>query len=297
MNNSRFGVYDLSNDEYHSSDGLSRSALWLYRENPYKYWYQYLSGQYERPKDTEALRLGSLIHSMVLEPELFHQQYVMKPELTPIPPEVRLKDVGREEFEQNKEIRRQTKASNDDLMAFFNENLNGRTVISEKDIAIANECRNSVYRCPKNAKLLANLEIEKSIYWTDEETGVLCKARPDGFNNAIAVDLKSSRSANGRYFQSAAMKEGYFLQAGMIYEGLKAIGKPIRKFVFIVIEKEPPFSVATYILDDEALQYGIDLFHALLRKYAVSRETNQFDDYGFQVLMAPKYALEELNND
>ena len=297
MSKSRHGVYQMTNDEYHSAEGLSRSALWLYRENPYKYWYQYLSCNYVRPKETEALRLGSLIHTAILEPHLLDELYIPKPEYEKLPEALLLKDVGREEFERIKEQRTLIKNANDELKRFFEYVSEGKTVVSADDLQMAANCRNAVYRCEKNTKLLAKAQVEQSIFWTDEETGILCKARPDAFSRAAAIDLKTSRSANGRYFQSAATKEGYFLQAGMIFEGMKAIGHPIKKFVFIAIEKEPPYAVGTYILDDEAVQYGIDLFHALLRKYAVSRETNSFDDYGFQILMAPKYALEELNHD
>ncbi|CAB4149119.1 Putative exodeoxyribonuclease 8, PDDEXK-like domain containing protein [uncultured Caudovirales phage] len=292
------GLYDMTNEEYHESEGLSRSALWLYRENQYKYWYKYLSGKYAKDKATKPMAFGSLCHTIVLEPELFKAEYAIKPEIEPLPKAGLLKDLGRTEFEKQKQVRALAEEQRDFVLAKFERESQGRTIISLDDYNKAMKIKESIYSRDMCAKLLSGCIIEKSIFWTDQETGLLCKIRPDAYMpGKYALDLKTEENAGYQSFQRTAMKYGYFLQAGMIWEGLKAIGEPIEKFIDLAVEKEEPYAVATYVMDDEAVQYGIDLFHALLRKYAVSRETNEFNDYGLQVLMAPKYALEEMNYD
>jgi hypothetical protein len=41
------GVYDIQNDLYHGSYGLSRSALCEFKKSPWHYWHKYLSASNE----------------------------------------------------------------------------------------------------------------------------------------------------------------------------------------------------------------------------------------------------------
>lgn len=267
------GIYQISNDRYHASEGLSRSKLWTFKQLPQKYWYEYLSGQYERPKATEAFYMGSLVHTLVLEPELFGEEYYLMPK-----------------------INRTTKQGKLDYAQAL-EDAQGRNLINVEDYSIAKAMSQSLAKNETVSELMNQAKIEHSIYWKDERTGLICKARPDVWNHPIMGDLKTVKDASYRGFQLSALKDGYFLQAAMMYEACKSIGMPFEKFVFFCVEKKPPYSVALYMLDDEALQYGIDLFHKLLANYADCLANNEWPDHGIQMLMIPKYATMELEND
>lgn len=260
------GVYDLSNEQYHAGEGLSRSNLWTFKKLPKQFWYEKLSGKYERPKETEAYLLGNLTHTLVLEPKLFDSQYFVMPK-----------------------VNRTTKQGRADYAEAL-EQSQGKTLINEDQLIQAQSMRDSVFANETAVQILESAKTEKSLFWTHEPTGLLCKSRPDILNGAIAGDLKTTLDASERAFQSDAYKSGYFLQAGMTYEACKAIGEPFKKFVFICVEKKAPFSVALYILDDEALQFGIDMFHALMERIAVCFENNVWPDYGVRRLLTPGYA-------
>lgn len=268
------GIYDISNERYHASAGISRSSLWAFKHLPQKYWYQYLSGEYERPADTEAFLIGNMFHTLVLEPKLFPERYFVMPKVN------RTTKVGKAQYEENLAL------------------ANGRALVNEEQMELIYGMQAALDQHSVVEDILSgNVKCEQSIFWTDEETGVACKARPDIWNSPIVADLKTTLDASYRGFQMAAMKDGYFLQAGMIYEALKSVGMPFEKFIFLCVEKKKPYAVGLYLLDQEALQFGIDLFHQLLRKYAECLYNESWPDYGIQMLMIPKYATMELENE
>src|SRR6185503_6781624 len=284
------GVFDYPIERYHSGEGISRSALWTFKQLPHKFWYQYMSGEYEPQKTSRAFYFGSLVHTLVLEPHLFSEEYCMKPKLEPMPEAVRLKDVGREQFEQIKSARAEVAERNNAIKAEFEQQVESKIVLSDEDFSLAMDMRNSVVLNSTAVELMRGAKFEQSIYWRHEPTGLICKARPDIWNGRIVADLKTTADASYRGFQQSAYKDGYFLQAAMMYEALKSIGEPFDNFVYICVEKMPPHSIALYMLDDEALQFGIDMFHALMERIAICFEKNVWPDYGIQKITIPNYA-------
>lgn len=271
MKQQETGVFDYTNEQYHASDGLSRSSLWTFKQLPYKFWYEKLSGQHEPPADKEAFMLGDLVHALTLEPLSVSERYIQYPA-----------------------IDRRTKQGKLDYEAFL-EQSKGKTAVKQETFLQATSMHQSLLANPTVCQLLSDAMMEKSIYWTHEPTGLLCKARPDIWNGAIVSDLKTTQDASYRGFQSSAYKYGYFLQAAMIYEALKSIGEPISQFVFICVEKAPPYCVGLYLLDDEALQFGLDLFHSLMNRIAHCFQKNSWPDYEIQKLCIPRYATLEVN--
>lgn len=263
-------VLDISNEDYHSHIALSRSALWTFKDLPYKYWHKYLSGEYEGENATEAMILGSLLHTMILEPEKFDTEYVVMPKMN------RTTKQGKMDYEE------------------FLKTANGRTIVKDEHYQLGCKMLSSVYEDETARKILEGAEKEKSIFFKDEKTGLLCKARPDAWNGIIIADIKTTLDASYRAFQNDAYKNGYFLQAGMMYEATKAVGRPFKKFIFICVEKKPPYTMAMYMLDDEALQFGIDMFRKLLDRFAECKEKNEWPNYGVQTLMIPRYATFEI---
>ncbi len=268
------GIHQITNEQYHAAEGMSRSALWTFKQLPQKYWYEYVSGKSQRPKDSEAFVIGDMVHTLLLEPQLFDERYFMMAN-----------------------IDRRTKSGK----ALYEDSLAiaaGRSLISVDQYELVRAMVDSLEGQEIVRQIVSqHAKVEQSIFWIDEETGILCKARPDVWNNPLCGDLKTTEDASYRAFQYSAMKYGYFVQAAMIYEALKSIGEAYEKFIFMCVEKKLPHAVGLYLLDDEALQFGLDLFHQLLRQYAECHHTGIYPDYGVQMLMIPKYATMELQND
>lgn len=266
----QIGVFDYTNEVYHSSEGISRSKLWTYKQLPYKFWYENLSGKFVPQTDKESYILGDLVHTLCLEPDKFSSRYVISPE-----------------------IDRRTKAGKEEYIAIM-QDIGDRKLVKADVLKVALDMKSAVCTNQTASNLLVDARFEQSIYWKHEPTGLICKARPDVWQGRIVSDLKTTLDAGFRGFQGSAYKYGYFLQAAMIYEALKSIDEPFHNFVFICVEKSPPYAIGLYMLDDEALQFGIDMFHSLMERIAISYDKNVWPDYGIQKLTIPKYASFDL---
>ena len=74
---------NLTNAEYHASEGISASGLKLIGRSPLHYWAAYLDPKREPRVETPALKLGTAIHTAVLEPMRFADEYVVVPDSAP----------------------------------------------------------------------------------------------------------------------------------------------------------------------------------------------------------------------
>ena len=262
------GIYNISNDEYHGSAGYSRSALWTYNDLPLKFWARYLDPEREQEKDTKALAIGEAFHTLVQEPHLFCERIAVRPEMD-----------------------RRTKAGKV-MYSEFIEQLAGRREITfeeyDKVVLMARQVRKQ----PFAVDILdnPNTVFEQSIFWVDEDTGLTLKARPDILNGTVCADLKSSKDASPRAFQGSCMSYGYMMQAGMMRLALESIGRKLDAFFFICVEKEPPYATAFYVLDDEAIDFGVQQAKEVAKQLKKSLDENNWPDYGARTLSIPQYA-------
>lgn len=270
------GLHIISNDDYHASTGISRSALMHFKKSPAHYLYQYLSTDKEPSEPTDAMILGELVHTLALEPQKYAERFAIKPVCD-----------------------RRTKAGKAVYADFESQLNNNQALISEDLYITASKMRDKLLTNDIFQAAIAdneNVLIEKSIYFTHKATGLQCKVRPDAWDSTIVIDLKTTKDASYRDFQSSAAKYGYFLQAGMIYEGLKSIGCILKKFIFIAIEKDAPFEIGTYYLDEDAIEFGIAQFDVLMGQLADCIENDDFPGYDTQPLLVPSWLLSELND-
>jgi hypothetical protein len=179
------------------------------------------------------------------------------------------------------------------MYADFMLQAQGKTVIKPDHFEVARDMAASLLSNTTVFELLRDAKMEKSIYWKHEPTGLICKARPDIWQGRIVSDLKTTQDAGFRAFQMSAYKYGYFLQSAMIFEALKSIGEPFHNYVNICVEKSKPYAIGLYMMDDEALQFGLNQYNHLMESIYTCYEKNVWPDYGIQKLMVPSYAVAE----
>jgi hypothetical protein len=103
---------------------------------------------------------------------------------------------------------------------------------------------------------------EMSAFWTDLAFGLWRRCRfdfmPDPKRPGIPVitDYKTCADASKSGFAKAVDNFGYHVQAACYCDGWRAIYGTDPAFVFVAQEKTPPYLVATYQLDAEALAIG-----------------------------------------
>lgn len=265
------GRYEISNDEYHSSEGLSRSKLMTIRKSPYHYWYEHINPYFIKPEISEAMIFGSAFHTLIMEQDNFNNDYFVM-----------------------EKIDRRTNAGKERYAIYQEENSHKTLLTCEIRHQLA--CMQTAFnQHPQARKFVEQGEIEQSFYWTDIDTGIQCKARPDIWHANMIVDLKTTDSAHYRDFQASTYKYGYHIQAAMLQEAFKyTIDKHIDSFVFIACEKKPPYAIAVYVMDESAIAHGLTEFKSMLRKYKECFDKNEWPSYETQFLTLPSYAKFEV---
>ena len=112
---------------------------------------------------------------------------------------------------------------------------------------------------------------ETPITWHDAETGIDCKGIPDAYP---LFDLKTT--ADLTWFLNDAKKFGYDGQIAFYYDGLMARGSEPHTPCWIVVEKDPPYDVVVYEIDEQTLQQGRDRYRAALRTLQQCMTTDEW---------------------
>jgi exodeoxyribonuclease VIII len=258
-------IVDISNDEYHASEGYSKSALVLFKQSPIKFYHEYILKQKEQ-KQSDDLLLGTLVHSLVLEPETIDKQYYVYEHIS------RAKNTGKAQAKELEEIEKSG------LMPIKQDIFDEAKKMSE--CVLNNSIAKSIIE--QSAK-------EKSLYWVDELTGLTFKSRPDLLGNKITGDLKTCKDITNYGFSKSCLDWGYFLQAGMAKLAMQANDLDFERFVFICVSKSDPYEVINYVLDEQAIEYGINQFKWWSVKLAEELEKNDWLRPRVETLSVPKW--------
>ena len=118
--------------------------------------------------------------------------------------------------------------------------------------------------------------------WRDESTGLQCKCRPDWLTNdgTLVVDLKTTEDASPKGFQKSVAGFFYHVQAAWYLHGLEqATHRCPEQFVFIAVEKKPPFAVAVYAADADMIREGWRTAERDLEVLAVCKDMDLWPGY------------------
>lgn len=174
-----------------------------------------------------------------------------------------------------------------DVLAEWTENNPGRIVLSPEVWDQLHAMRDAVHNHPAAHALLTSVpgEAEKSVYWIDPTTGVLCRCRPDWWRDDwIIPDLKTTDDASPEGFAKSIANWRYDVQAAFYMDGIEqATGKRPKSFVFIAVEKKPPYGVGVYVLDSDSLELGRAQYQHDLRIYAECLRTGEWPGYGDKI--------------
>jgi len=240
--------YEIPNTDYHKSAGISKSGLDLVAKSPAHYYAKYLDQNRPQGKDQTTSQLdGEIAHCAILEPLEFDKRFAVGPDVI-----------------------RSTKAWKE-----FVESLPaGVTAIKPDQYATAWAQAESVNRIPDIASALSNGKAEVSAYWIDEETGMLCKCRPDfvhdcGDSGVILVDVKTCGDARPTEFARMIAKHRYHVQNAYYVDGYAAAsGRKVIGFIFASVEMEYPYVSSAIMLDEESVDQGRKDYRGPLDLYA-----------------------------
>jgi hypothetical protein len=227
------------------------------------------------PEQTAAMLLGQATHSAILEPFSFTAEYAVAPKVD----------------------RRKTKDKK--IWADFLEDNKDKDVLTAQEFAQCSEMAKMAHLNTTIASVLGEAGInELSFAWVDKGTDILCKGRCDRFGyvygNSVIADLKTTENASEEAWKREVVKYQYHAQAAFYLDGLDTL-EPVakREFIWIAIEKKPPYACAVYQPDAATLQKGRAMYRNYLRQYGICREAGMWPGYatGIQPLLLPDWAL------
>lgn len=239
--------------------------------------------------DAEAsagLAFGKALHCALLEPDTFHDRYAIVPADAPDRPTKAMREAKKPSESSIERVRWWD--------AWEAENV-GRLVLPRSDYDRALYMGEAGRADPTVGALLDGGKREVTLRWTDEDTGLPCKARADIWHPEIAIcaDPKTTASAHPRAWERAILNFDYHLQHVHYSEAFKACGQPLKHFLFVLMERDPPYVVQTRQIDAQFEELGYRRWRRAMRLLAGAVQTNRWPAYGggIQVTTPPAYAF------
>jgi hypothetical protein len=235
----------ISNEVYHSRPEISSSDVKAVAAKSLAHW----KGKIWR--DSSAFALGSAVHALVLEPE---KNLVLR----------------------GPEDRRGNKWKIDKLAA----DIDGKILLTESDYDLAHAIAAPIitHEVVKGWIADPSFVAEASFFAEDYLTGVKIKCRPDGYlvGSGIVFDIKTTRDASPEGFPREIRNYNYDLQASFYLRCLQQAGYMATTFVFVAVEKEPPYAVGLHALTDGYLAVADARVTATLEKISRAEATSTF---------------------
>lgn len=259
MKNQAFEIHhDISEADYHARAGCSASQLRTLLTKSAAH----LAYNRRHPQEeTTALRVGRLLHCMVLTPGVVKANFAVAPDIN------RRTNAGKEEWEK-----------------FLAAN-SSKTVVTTDEWDDANGMAQSATA----TGLFGAGQAETSIFGT--MNGVDVKSRLDWVNAGEIVDVKSTSSvASPREFQKTVWNWGYGLQAAFYMRMAREAGLSPSKFVFVAVEKEAPHIVGVYDLDPAVIELFDRQIDGLIEEYKQSLVVDVARTWGRHTIQIPTWA-------
>ena len=249
--------------EYHANPALGHSGAVVLMERCPAH-YAYALTQPEAQK--REFDIGTAVHNYVLEPEHFTSRLVIVRGVT--------KD-GRASAGYA------SQAAKDQRDHAYN---NGMTPLLPEEHVGVIQMGQSVLCHPLAGPLLKGGISERTFLWEDEEFQIARKCRPDYItladDGATVVNFKTDRNAHPEAIRKTLWNNNWFTSEAFTREGLEAHGIKVKQYLYLVVEKEPPYLVAVYQLPRRAVEWG----HAWCRKavetLARCQKTGVWPGYG-----------------
>lgn len=270
---------DVSNDDYHSGPGVSKSHLDDIApecgNSPKHYWAKRLNPEREPEVKTEAKILGDAIHKAILEPDELARHFVTVPPDAPKRPSITQINALKPSLESQGQIA---------YWRDFNREHVGKLVLKPAEMKTVIACRDAIHLHPQAKLLFQEGSPEQAYYAIDPETGELIKCKLDYDRLEVAgqgVDLKTTESAEPFAFGRSATKYRYDVQGTWYPDTIHAAYGPgiVEEFIFVAIEKDFPHAVGIFPMDAMDVPAARSLARRDLARIRQCRESGVWPDF------------------
>ena len=261
----------MDEQAYRSADAVSHSLLKEFARSPAHFHHRLANPV----KETEAMLLGTLIHTMVLEPEEVKSRFIRAEDCD------RRTKVGKAKWaELNAE------AEEKGLRLIQAGQYDHASRIAD---ALDKDVTSSIYIDEARQGT-----IEKPLFWTRE--GVEVKGRPDSIlEDGTILDVKTTQSCAPWHFQGEIFRRSYHTQGAFSRSGFLANGgSRWRAHVLVCVETEAPYTVGVFRLGEEVITNADKTISRWLERYRTCVERNEWPGYGQHSVTTPTWALAEV---
>lgn len=270
----------ITAENYHTeTTHISKSGLDKINITPSHYYHYYLNPKrflIEEKKESIDLFIGRVFHCALLEPQEYTKRY----------------------FILDKKIDRRTKEGKEMWFRYMKA-AKGKELVKKEIHEKVMWMLQSVRRNPIAKKLFMNGTAEEIHTAICPQTGVACKIRTDWrTNDNIIVDLKSALDAS-------CVTNGLDNETNEIYKGFPKhffnfrydvqdafysdifthhTGNPPKAFVFVAVEKTPPFEVGLFYLSESDKNNARDKYLDNLNTYKICKKNNSWPGYPKEII-------------
>ena len=241
----------ISNQDYHNHAAIGSSQCKNLLKSPWHFEY---NRKHPKPP-TAAMQFGSLVHQLVLEPQKFEQNYFVA--------------------EKPKKTTKEGKA----MYAKLDAERGRRIWVTTDDFLKAEDMRHNLSQNDLVKVLLQGGRAEQAVFWVDNDTGILCKAKADYLNveKGLIIDLKTTANiASEICFRRTTAQFQYHLSAALYQDGFQQATGQRLDFFIVAIESFAPHNYAIYKLSDELLAQGRSLYTEALIIYQAADNVGDF---------------------
>lgn len=290
------GFADIPAEEYFAAPYCSQSFLRKMKQSP-----AHAMADRLNPKDpTPALQFGTWAHLAVLERAHFTERFTTLPRIEDHPKAL---DTVQQLKARCEELNLKVSGNKADLIkrvmeadssaviwdALVLKLTFGKKALKPDDYERLLKMASAVADHPTASRLLSGGRSEVSMFGIDPETGVRIKGRMDYLRaqEHIISDYKTAEDASFEAFQKSIANYGYHWQTAF-YTDLYALNAGAKAseviFAHVVGEKDDPYPVAVYTLDDASIEKGRMDYREMLKRYAECERTGQWPAYDLGIM-------------
>jgi hypothetical protein len=266
-------VTGWTDQEYHAYQGVGSTDLKYALKSP-RHYFHYKNT--EKSESTAAQRLGQAVHLLALQPAQGAILIKEKPSID------RRTAAGKKAFEE------------------FSAKLTPHSIVlTEEEFDLAQKIALSL-TTNLSVKTLLNQGVAE-VAGVLEGGDFIRKIKPDfrSPRNGYLVDIKTALDASPESFARSAASNLYHLQAAYYLDSANEIEALYHEFLWIVVEKNPPFAIAIYVATDEVISAGRELVRKASENVVIAHQAKTVDDIpGYPDIINPlKFPNWSLKND
>lgn len=270
------GIYtDISIQDYHDNKTHISATQIKYAKTSLKHFDWYCSGKLPKPKGSH-FGFGNAFELALLSQEEYLKSVAVLPDQQWVDEAMTIDEAlkvprNSSHYQQNKKNFLQTVGSK----YIIND-------AGDESFDAIEEMLSSCFEDSVIQALIKNTEYQLSVFWTDEETGLNLKTRPDicKRNKNVIVNVKTILDGSPSSFSKELVNYDYPMQACIEIMGCEASGlMQVDTYFWLVVEKVAPFNATIYEFTESDRKACMDSTKYHLHKIAKGREQNKFPGY------------------